>query len=207
MGVRVGMGVWGVSHACMHAHAHACMHTHTCMLNMLNMLNMDASMLAAICNSIHVCVCVCMCAHACVWGHPPCPQIPPGHPPPTCPLPRAAGSPKHQISISLELIKIIWFCLKILYLWTFLNSYRLWLITPDTPHPPAPPPRAEESRIGRITITLERIEIIQFCLKICDPWTLLHTYRLGLMCRWGGCPIPNGTFMFFTQKNAPVTLQ
>ena len=31
----------------------------------------------------------------------------------------------------------------------------------------------------------EPIEIIQFCLKICDPWTLLHTYRLGLMCRWG----------------------
>ena len=59
------------------------------------------------------------------------------------------------------------------------------MITPDTPHPPAPPPRAEETQIGRITITLERIEIIQFCLKICDPWTLLHTYRLGLMCRWG----------------------
>ena len=26
MGVGVGMGVWGVSHACMHAHA--CMHMH-----------------------------------------------------------------------------------------------------------------------------------------------------------------------------------
>ena len=57
---------------------------------------------------------------------------------------------------------------------------------PDTPHPPAPPPRAEKTQIGRITITLELIEIIQFCLKIYDPWTLLHTYRLGLMCRWGG---------------------
>ena len=111
-------------HTCMHTHMYACMHTCTCMLNMLNM---DASMLAAICNSIHVCVCVCMHAHACVciWGHPPFPQIPPDTHPPTCPLPRAAGSPKHQISITLELIEIIRFCLKILYLRTFLNSYRL----------------------------------------------------------------------------------
>ena len=53
---------WCPMHACMYTHVHAC----TCMLDMLNMLNMDASMLAAICNSIHVCVCVCMCVHACV---------------------------------------------------------------------------------------------------------------------------------------------
>ena len=93
---------------------------------MLNMLNMDASMLAAICNSIHVCVrvpaCTCMCVHV---GAPPMPPDTPRHPPPTCPLPRATGSPKHQILITLELIEIIRFCLKILYLWTFLNSYRL----------------------------------------------------------------------------------
>ena len=108
--------VWGCPmHVRMHMHVHACTHARTCMLNMLNM---DASMLAAICNSIHVCVCVCVHVHACacVWGHPPCPQIPPDTPPPTRPLPRAAGSPKHQISITLELIKIIRFCLKILYL-------------------------------------------------------------------------------------------
>ena len=121
MGVGIGMGVWAVSHAW--THAHACAHTHarTCMLNMLNM---DASMLAAICNSIHVCVCMCVHVRAC-GDTPPCPQIPPDTPPPTCPLPRATGSPKHQISITLELIEIIRFCLKILYLRTFLNSYRL----------------------------------------------------------------------------------
>ena len=106
MGVGVGMGVWGVSHA--YTHAHACMHACTCMLNMLNMLNMDASMSAAICNfftciNVHVCMCVHACACACVWGHPHAPKCPP----PTCPLPRAAGSPKHQNSISPELIKII----------------------------------------------------------------------------------------------------
>ena len=88
------MGVWGVSHA--HTHAHTCM---------LNMLNMDASMSAAICN-FYTCinVSVCMCMHVCVCGDTP---HAPRCPPPTCPLPRAAGSPKHQNSISLELIEII----------------------------------------------------------------------------------------------------
>ena len=115
MGVGVGMGVWGgVSHACMHTCTH--MHAHICMLNMLNM---DASMSAAICNfytCINVCVCVCMCMHmhVHVCGNTcPCPQMPP---PSTCPLPRAAGNPKHQNSISPELIEIIQFCLIILYL-------------------------------------------------------------------------------------------
>ena len=117
MGVGVGMDVWGGGVPCMHArtHMHTHTHTHTCMLNMLNM---DASMLAAICNSIHVCVrvhaCMCMCVH--VGTPPPMPPDTPDTPPPTCPLPRAAGSPKYQISITLELIKIIRFCLKILYL-------------------------------------------------------------------------------------------
>ena len=126
--------------------------------------------------------CVCMRVHACMHMHV---HMCGGHPPTTpTPILRTAGSPKHQNSISLELIEIIRFCLKILYLWTFLNSYRLKLITPEPSPPTCPTPRAEETQIRRITITLERIEIIQFCLKICDPWTLLHTYRLGLMCRW-----------------------
>ena len=143
--------VWvcvGVSHV--HTHAHTRTHTCTCMLNMLIMLNMDASMSAAICSfytCIHVCVYVCVHtrACACVGGHPPCPQMPLTPPPPTCPLPRAAGSPKHQNSISLELIEIIRFCLKILYLWTFLNSYS-W--SPQTPprHPPAPPPEQRKPK-------------------------------------------------------------
>ena len=58
----------------------------------------------------------CACMHVCVWGHPHVPR---------CPLPRATGSPKHQNSTIFELIKIIQFCLKILYLWTLLTSYRL----------------------------------------------------------------------------------
>ena len=109
-GVGVDMGVGGVP--CMHACTHTHMHTCTCMLNM------DASMSAAICNfytctNVRVYMCVHAHACACVWGHPLCPQMPP---PPTCPLPRATGSPKHQNSISPDLIEIIRFCLKILYL-------------------------------------------------------------------------------------------
>ena len=72
-----------------------------------------------VCACVHACTCVCVHVH--MYGTPPCPQTPQ----PTCLLPRAAGSPKHQNSISFELIEIIQFCLKILYLWTLLNSYRL----------------------------------------------------------------------------------
>ena len=93
-----GEGRYGCVRGCpMHAHTHTHAHTCTCMLNMLNMLNMDASMLAAICNSIHACVCVCVHVHACacMWGHPPCPQIPP-HPPAPSPEPQGAQNTKFQ---------------------------------------------------------------------------------------------------------------
>ena len=108
----------GVSHACTHARTCTCMHActhmhvkhakhakHGCLhvgghLQFLYMYK---------CACVHVGACTCMCV--CV-GIPP---MSPDAPPPTCPLPRAAGSPKHQNSISPELIEIIQFCLKILY--------------------------------------------------------------------------------------------
>ena len=43
-----------------------------------------------------------------------------------------------------------------------------------------------DNKITKNAITFEQIEIIEFCLKIWDPWTLPHTCRLQLMCRWGG---------------------
>ena len=107
--MEVGVGVWGCPmHACMHTHAHARTHACTCMLNMINM---DASMLAAICNfytCIHMHACVCMHAHtcACMWGHPMPPDAP-RHPPPTCSLPRATGSPKYQDSLPLNIPELI----------------------------------------------------------------------------------------------------
>ena len=100
---------------------HACTHTCTCIWHHRECPGISP-MGAAICMELpclpcmHVRVCACLHVHAgaCVWGHP-------NHPHP----PRATGSWKHQNSITLKLIKIIRFCLKILYLWTFLNSYRL----------------------------------------------------------------------------------
>ena len=79
----------------MHTQAHARMHVHTCMLNMLIMLNMDASMSAAICNfytcvyvRVRACACVCVCG-----GTPPCPQMP-LTPPTPLPPPQSHREPK-----------------------------------------------------------------------------------------------------------------
>ena len=124
-------------------------------------------------------------------------------PNPSAPFPEpqgAAGSPNHQKFISPELIEIIQFCLKNLYLWTFLNSSRLTLITLHTPHPPAPPSWSRRSRNLKNSIKRERIKIIEFRLKICDPWALLHTYRLHLICRWGGVPFQMALLCFGPKK-------
>ena len=89
----------------------------------------------------HACACVHAHACACMWGafpnHPPPPST---HPPPP---PRAAGSPKHQNSISLELIKIIQFCLKIfLPLKHSLTHIDYSWSPPDTPPPTCPTPQS-----------------------------------------------------------------
>ena len=115
----LGLGwVWvygGVSHAHMHAHTCTHMHAHTHMhVHAKHGCLHVGGHLQFLYMYKCVCVCVCMHAHACacVGGHPHAPRCPP----PTCLLPRTTGSPKHQNSISPELIEIIRFCLKILYL-------------------------------------------------------------------------------------------
>ena len=60
-----------------------------------------------------------------------------------------------------------------------------------------------DNKITKNAITFERIEIIEFRLKIWDPWALLHTCRLQLMCRWGVF-YPK---WHFYPKSAPVTLE
>ena len=117
------------THACRHTHAaHARPRTYDIIGNPWDFPKSDGGshLHGIIMFTTHACVCVCVCVHAraCahVWG---APQFTPHPHPPSPPIPRAAGSPKHQNSISLELIEIIRFCLKILYRWTFLNSYRL----------------------------------------------------------------------------------
>ena len=109
-GWRMGTWGWGWVWVCggcpmhthMHTHAHTRTHTRTCMLNMLTMLNMDASMSAAICNfytCIHVCMCVCVraCACAWVWGHPPMPPDAPDTPHPPAPSPEPQGAQNSKI--------------------------------------------------------------------------------------------------------------
>ena len=130
------MGAWGwewvwVCRGVSHAHTRTCTHARTHMhvkhanhakhgcLHVGGHLQF-LYMYTCVYVRVRACVCMCLCG-----GTPPMPPDAPDTPPPTCPLPRAAGSPKHQNSISPELIEIIRFCLKILYLWTYLNSYRL----------------------------------------------------------------------------------
>ena len=78
----VGMGVWGVSHARMHAHACTHMHVkhakHGC-------LHVGGHL-----QFLYMYKCACVCACVCVWGHPPCPQMPPTHLPP----PQSCREPK-----------------------------------------------------------------------------------------------------------------
>ena len=60
-----------------------------------------------------------------------------------------------------------------------------------------------DNKITKNAITFEQIEIIEFHLKIWDPWALPHTCRLQLMCRWG-VSYPK---WHFYPKSAPVTLK
>ena len=139
-GGGVGGWWWGVvtgspPHTCTCMCMHACARTYDIIGNPWDFpkSNGGSHLHGIIMFTTHACACVCVhacaCMCTCVGGtpnHPPPPSTQPPHPhPPSPPTPRAAGSPKHQNSISLELIEIIRFCLKILYLWTFLNSYRL----------------------------------------------------------------------------------
>ena len=58
------------------------------------------------------------------------------------------------------------------------------------------------TKITKNAITFEQIEIIEFCLKIWDPWALPHTYTLYLMYSWGGVLSQMDSFY---PKPAPVT--
>ena len=126
MGVGVGMGVWGdvpCTHTCTRMHMHARTHARTHMhVKHANHAKHGCLHVGGHLQFLYMYTCVYVLVRACavhvhVWGgHPPMPPNAPDTPPPTCPLPRAAGSPKQQNSISPELIEIIRFCLKILYL-------------------------------------------------------------------------------------------
>ena len=132
-GWGVGGCGWGVVRGCpSHMCTCTCMHSCACAYDIIGNSQGFPQWGRPFAWNYHV-YHVCMCAHACVCMHVHvymCGGQTPTTPPTLsthCLTPRAAGSPKHQNSISLELIEIIRFCLKIrsIYLWTFLNSYRL----------------------------------------------------------------------------------
>ena len=198
-----GVG-WGHPHTHVHKHAHARTCTHTCMhvkhgkhgcLHGGSHLQFPNMFILA----FHACACMHVHVHM-SRDTPHALRCPPTHLPP----PQIHREPKSPKFISPELIEIFRFCLKNLYLWTFLNSSRLTLITLHTPHPPAPPPWSWRSWNLKSAIKHERIEIIEFRLKICDPWALLHTYRLDLMHIWGGVYHPKWHFYVSGPKNVHV---
>ena len=109
-GVWGHLGAWG----CLHMYAHVCMHMYTCIENANGCLTWRHPCLACLscltCMCVHVHVCACACMHA--WDT--CPHTHTDlHPhPPIChPL---RGDPRiSKSSITLELIKIFQFHLKI----------------------------------------------------------------------------------------------
>ena len=145
----VGGWGWGwVGATPTHVHTYTCTHTHTCAHTCMHVKHDKHGCLHGgghlqFPNMFILAFCACAYMHVHVHmsrDTPPCPQMPPN---PSAPSPEpqgTAGSPNHQKFISPELIEIIRFCLKNFYLWTFLNSSRLTLITLDTPHPTCPVP-------------------------------------------------------------------
>ena len=152
LGGPLGVGGWGWGWVwatpCTCARARACTHVHARAYDIIGNSQWDIPMGAAICMKLsclyaYMRVCMCMRIHMCVG-------VAPTHPhphPPTHPPLRGGNTQNSEISICLDLIEIIRFCLKILYLWTLLNSSRLTLITLDTPTHLPRPPGAKEAEI------------------------------------------------------------
>ena len=94
--VGMGMGVWGRCHMHAHTHMHAHMHMH---VKHDKHAKHGCLHVGGHLQFLYMYTCVYMNAHAYawMWGHPPCLQMPPDTPLPTCPLPRATGSPKTKI--------------------------------------------------------------------------------------------------------------
>ena len=77
-------------YACMHTHAHtyARMHMHVKHAKHAK----HGCLHAGGHLQFYTCVCLCVHACACMWGHPPCPQIPPDNPHPPAPSPEPQGA-------------------------------------------------------------------------------------------------------------------
>ena len=123
--VWVELGGGTPTHMCMHTHTrtHTNVRTHMTSQGIPRYSPYGGSHLHEIIMLIaHTCMCarvrVCACMCVCVWGGglPP-PTHTPIHPPNHPPTPQMGGNTQNsEISIHLELIKIIRFCLKNIYL-------------------------------------------------------------------------------------------
>ena len=121
-----GWGMWGVVRGCPpHTCTCTCMHTRAHAYDIIGnprdfpKSNGGSHLQEIIMFTMHACACMHVCVHMC-GGHPQPPPPTSTHPPP----PELQGAQNTKIQC-LELIEIIRFCLKILYLWTFLKLYRL----------------------------------------------------------------------------------
>ena len=166
LGASQGMGVF--PHACTHMHMHAHTHTHTC-IKLQMATNMEASMFSMFIMfnmHVHACVCACLvCACVCM-GHSPTHPYPPLPHPPLCHPPGGWIPGISKNLITLELIKLFQFHLKIWNLWRiphpsvgvwfggWVGSCVGWWVGS-----------------GQYTKNLKNVDwikIIQFCLNIYD---------------------------------------
>ena len=125
----LGVPTWGVGGGERVHPTHVHMHTHTHMYDIIgnprdfpksnggSHLHEITMFTTHACACVHMRACACMCT--CVGAPPTTPHphpLNPHHHPSTPPSTQSCRKAKHQNSITLELIKIIRFCLKILYL-------------------------------------------------------------------------------------------
>ena len=161
---RGGYGCVGVFHVCMHAHMYVCMHMH---VKHDKHAKHGCLHVSGHLQFLYMCmhVCACLCVH--VETTPMPPDTP--HPPAPSSEPQGAKkTPKFNKSWTNQDNSILFEDSLPLNIPELIETI---IDHPRHPPPTCPTPRAEETQIRRITITLVRIEIIQFCLKIWDPWT------------------------------------
>ena len=118
------------------------------------------------------CVCACTCMHACKWW---------------CDNGISQGIPYGSSHLH-EIIMFIPICTCAVYMCACMCTcveYPPNTLTDFHSHPPIPHPQGRTPEISQNSIKIEWIKIFQFCLKIWDLWTLVHSYRPHLVCRWG----------------------
>ena len=76
------------------------------------------------------------------------------------------------------------------YTWMHMHACActcVWGTTQTPWQSPTPiPPKGGPPEISQKSIKIEWIKIFEFCLKILDLWTLVHSNRLHLVCRCRG---------------------